>query len=70
MNKYRYKQEQYDNEVAKINAKTEIIQAEDRQLQLRLQQLNTEQTALQTEMEACQKVVSKNVETSFKTFGG
>lgn len=70
MNKYRYKQEQYDNEVAKINAKTEIIQAQDRQLQLRLEQLNTEQTALQTEMEACQKVVSKNVETSFKTFGG
>ena len=70
MNKYRYKQEQYDNEVAKINAKTEIIQAEDRQLQLRLQQLNTEQSALQTEMEACQKVVSKNVESSFKTFGG
>lgn len=70
MNKYRYKQEQYDNEVAKINAKTEIIQAQDRQLQLRLEQLNTEQSALQTEMEACQKVVSKNVESSFKTFGG
>lgn len=70
MNKYRYKQEQYDNEVAKINAKTEIIQAEDRQLQLRLEQLNTEQSALQTEMEACKKVVSKNVEESFKTFGG
>ena len=70
MNQYRYKQEQYDNEVARINAKTEIIQAEDRQLQLRLEQLNTEQSALQTEMEACQKVVSKNVETSFKTFGG
>lgn len=70
MNQYRYKQEQYDNEVARINAKTEIIQAEDRQLQLRLEQLNTEQSALQTEMEACQKVVSKNVESSFKTFGG
>ena len=70
MNQYRYKQEQYDNEVARINAKTEIIQAEDRQLQLRLEQLNTEQSALQTEMEACQKVVSKNVESSFKTFSG
>lgn len=70
MNQYRYKQEQYDNEVAKINAKTEIIQAEDRQLQLRLEQLNTEQSALQNEMEACKKVVSKNVEESFKTFGG
>ncbi|MCM1265343.1 MAG: hypothetical protein NC200_04005 [Candidatus Gastranaerophilales bacterium] len=70
MNQYFYKQEKYDKQVADINAKTEIIQAEDRQLQLRLEQLGTEQTALQTEMEACQKVVSKNVETSFKTFGG
>ena len=70
MNQYYYKQEQYDKEIANINAKTEIIQAEDRELQLRLEQLGTEQTALQNEMEACQKVVSKNVESSFKTFGG
>ena len=70
MNAYYYKQEQYDKAVADINAKTEIIQAEDRELQLRLEQLGTEQTALQTEMEACQKVVSKNIENSFKTFGG
>jgi len=70
MNQYYYKQEQYDQQVAAINAKTEIIQAEDRELQLRLEQLGTEQTALQNEMEACQKVVSKNVESSFKTFGG
>lgn len=70
MNAYYYKQEQYDKAVADINAKTELIQAEDRELQLRLEQLGTEQTALQTEMEACQKVVSKNIESSFKTFGG
>ena len=70
MNAYYYKQEKYDKAVADINAKTEIIQAEDRELQLRLEQLGTEQTALQTEMEACQKVVSKNIENSFKTFGG
>ena len=63
-------QEQYDKAVADINAKTEIIQAEDRELQLRLEQLGTEQTALQTEMEACQKVVSKSIESTFKTFGG
>ncbi|MCD8378257.1 MAG: hypothetical protein LUB59_05665 [Candidatus Gastranaerophilales bacterium] len=68
MNQYYYEQEQYDQEVASINAKTEIIQAEDRELQLRLEQLDTEQSALQTEMEACQKVVSKNVEDGFKTF--
>ena len=70
MNQYFYKQEKYDKAVSDINAKTEIIQAEDRELQLRLEQLGTEQTALQTEMEACQKVVSKNIEGSFKTFGG
>ena len=70
MNKYYYKKEQYDKQVADINTKTEIIQAQDRQLQLKLEQLNTEQSALQTEMEACQKIVSKSIENSFKTFSG
>lgn len=70
MNQYKYKQEKYDKAIADINAKTEIIQAQDRTLELRLKQLDTEQNALQTEMEAVKKVVSKNVETSFKTFSG
>ena len=70
MNEYYYEQEVYDQEVANINAKTEIIQAEDRELELRLEQLDTEQNALQTEMEACQKVVSKDIENSFDAFGG
>lgn len=70
MNKYFYQQEQYDKQISDINAKTEILQQQDRKLQLQLEQLNTEQSALQTEMEACQKVVSKNVDMSFKTFGG
>lgn len=70
MNKYFYQQELYDQQISNINAKTEILQQQDRKLQLQLEQLNTEQSALQTEMEACQKVVSKNVDMSFKTFGG
>ena len=70
MNKYFYEKDKYDKQIADINSKTEVIQAQDRQLQLKLEQLGTEQTALQTEMEACQKVVSKNIEGSFKTFGG
>lgn len=70
MNQYFYKQEQYDKAVADINTKTKVIQAEDRELMLRLEQLGTEQNALQTEMEACKKVISKNIEVSFKTFGG
>ena len=70
MNQYYYKQEQYDKAVRDINAKTELIQAQDRTLELRLKQLDTEQNALQTEMEAVKKVISKNVESSFKTFSG
>lgn len=70
MNQYYYNQEQYSKTIADINAKTEVIQAQDRTLELRLKQLDTEQNALQTEMEAVKKVVSKNVETTFKTFSG
>ena len=70
MNQYYYKQEKYDKAIRDINAQTEIIQAQDRTLELRLKQLDTEQNALQTEMEAVKKVISKNVETSFKTFSG
>ena len=69
MNKYYYEQALYDKKVQDINAKTEKIQTEDRTLELRLKQLDTEQNALQTEMDAVKKVISKNVESTFKTFG-
>ena len=70
MNKYYYENAKYDKMVQDINAKTSIIQVEDRTLELRLKQLDTEQNALTQEMEAVQKVVKSNVEKSFKTFGG
>lgn len=70
MNQYYYDQEVYDKTIRDINAKTELIQAEDRTLELRMKQLDTEQNALQTEMEAVKKVISKNVEMTFKTFAG
>ena len=70
MNQYYHDVEEYQKLVADINAKTEIIQQQDRTLELRLKQLDTEQNALQTEMEAVKKVISKNVETTFKTFSG
>lgn len=70
MNKYYYQVRKYEKTIADINAKTEIIQKEDRTLELRLKQLDTEQNALQTEMEAVKKVISKNVEMTFKTFAG
>ena len=70
MNQYNYENAKYDKMVQDINAKTSIIQQQDRQLELRLKQLDTEQNALKTEMEAVQKIVKDNVEDTFKTFSG
>ena len=68
MNEYLYKKQQYEKTIADINAKTEVIQQEDRTLELRLKQLDTEQLALSTEMDAVKKVIKDNVEKTFKTF--
>lgn len=68
MNEYNYKIQEYEKIIADINAKTSIIQQEDRTLELRLKQLDTEQNALATEMDAVKKVIKDNVEKTFKTF--
>ena len=68
MNEYNYKVQQYEKAIADINARTSIIQEQDRTLELRLKQLDTEQKALSTEMDAVKKVISDNVEKTFKTF--
>ena len=59
MNQYNYENAKYDKMIQDINAKTSIIQQQD-----------TEHNALSTEIDAVSKVVSDNVEKSFKTFGG
>ena len=69
MNQYEYDKYQYDQAIQEINSKIEIIQAEDKNLELRLKQLDTEQDAISTEMDAVQKVIEKNTESTFKTFG-
>lgn len=69
MNQYEYNKHLYDQSVQEINAKIEIIQEEDKNLELRLKQLDTEQNAIQTEMDAVSKVIEKNTESTFKTFG-
>ena len=69
MNQYEYEKYQYDQAIDEINAKIEIVQAEDKNLELRLKQLDTEQDAISTEMDAVSKVIEKNVESTFKTFG-
>ena len=65
---YEYNKSLYEQEVTRINAKTEKIQEEDRTLELRLKQLDTEQSALKTEMDAVSKVIEDNIEATFKTF--
>ena len=68
MQKYNYDILQYEKRLAEINAKTSKIQVQDRTLELRLRQLDTEQKALTTEMEVVKQVIQKNIEMTFKTF--
>lgn len=68
MQQYSYDILKYEKRLAEINSKTSLIQVEDRTLELRLRQLDTEQKALSTEMESVKSVIQKNIETVFKTF--
>ena len=69
MNKYEHEKYLYDQAVQNINAKIEVTHFEDKNLELRLKQLDTEHNAVQTEMDAVEKVIQKNTESTFKTFG-
>ena len=68
LNKYNYEQFQYDQKVQSINSKIEIIQQQDKSLELELKHLETEHSAVDAEIESVKKVISKNVDGSFKTF--
>ena len=68
MNQYNYDKAKYEQSIQEINAKIEVVQAQDKNLELKLKQLDTEENAISTEMDAVQKVISKNVESTFKTF--
>ncbi len=68
MNQYYYDLNKYEKQMSDINAKTSLIQEQDRTLELRLKQLETEQKALTTEMDAVKGVLQKNVEGTFGTF--
>lgn len=70
MAQYKYAQYEYDLEQSKINAKTEAIQRQDRNLELKLQQLDSERKQITTEIEALDTVIKDNIEQSYKTFSG
>ncbi len=65
---YTMSKEEYDKMVADLNAQTESLQQEDKVLELRLNQVDTEQNELQTELEAVKAILDKNVENTFNTF--
>lgn len=69
MNQYAYNKNLYDQSIQEVNAKIEVVQGQDKNLELRLKQLDTEQSAISTEMDAVKKVIEKNTESTFKTFG-
>ena len=67
---YEYETYLYDQKNKEINAKTEVIQQEDKNLELKLQRLDNERTQITTEIEAVKKVINDNIEGSYKTFSG
>ncbi len=69
-NQYKYEQYLYEQECQNINAQTSMILQQDKVLELQLKQLDTEQSALKTELEALDKVIGDHVDSEFKTFGG
>ncbi|MGN0014206.1 MAG: hypothetical protein ACI37T_02170 [Candidatus Gastranaerophilaceae bacterium] len=54
---------------AEYDAQMDYYQHKDKELELQLQQLETSHNAVQTEIDSVKKVIEKNVEKSFKTFG-
>ncbi|MEB3206836.1 MAG: hypothetical protein VKK59_05770 [Vampirovibrionales bacterium] len=52
-----------------IQFRISSLQVLDKSLELQLRRVDTQREAVQTEVEAVRKVISKNIEMSFKTFG-
>lgn len=54
---------------AKYKQITDRLQAQDKQLEIELKNIDTQHQAVQTEIDAVKKVIDKNIEMTFKTFG-
>jgi len=68
MNQYDFDKYSYEKAITDINAETAGIQASDKSLELKLKQLDSEHSAISTELEAIKNVITKNIEATFKTF--
>lgn len=70
MKDYNYEKIMYDKRQEEINLKTSIVQQQDKNLELKLTRLDNERNALNTELEAVKKVVTDNIQKTYKTFSG
>ena len=68
-NEYLYLKDQYNKKIDDINAQLDVIQAQDKKLELRLQNLDTQENAIKIEMDAVKAVTKGNIEKSFNVFG-
>lgn len=53
---------------AEYETATKELQRRDKLLELKLEQVQTEEKSVETELESVKKIISKNIEDSFKTF--
>jgi len=56
-------------EAQQFQLRVAAMQSLDKSLEQQLRRVDTQQQAVQTEIDAVQKVIDKNIEMSFKTFG-
>lgn len=56
------------DQAIQLNSRISALQAQDKQLELRLRRVDTQQEAVQTEIEAVKKVIDKNIDLVFKIF--
>ena len=54
---------------AKYEASMKELQRKDKLLELRLEEVQTEQSAVETEIDSIKDIIGKNIEDSFGTFG-
>lgn len=68
-NEYEEAIRQYSVAYQNISTQIEKLHNQDRALETRLKAVDSEHQAIQTEMDAVKKVIDKNIEGTFKTFG-
>ena len=54
---------------AEYETQSAILQSQDKMMDVELRQVETQHQAAQTEYDSVKKVIDKNIERSFKTFG-